>query len=78
MNNRPWSWPVPISLPWSQGPRAPKLWAMAKKEMTHQHTVWVTAFKAPASKSSALMVRRVPASRWVPEIISRRPTLSKR
>ena len=35
----------------------------AKKKITHHHTVWVTAFKAPASKSTALNASNTPESR---------------
>ena len=37
--------------------------AEAKKKITVQHSVWVTAFSAPALNSCAVMISRMPESR---------------
>ena len=37
--------------------------AEAKKKITVQHSVWVTAFSAPALNSCAVMTSRMPESR---------------
>src|SRR5215212_8794391 len=52
--------------------------AEAKKKMMHQAIVWVYALSSPAWNSAAEIASSTPDSRYVPEIIFRRPMVSNR
>src|SRR5699024_11847606 len=51
--------------------------ADAKNSVTHQQAVSVTAVNSPALKIQAVTINKAPESKYVPEIIGRRPHVSK-